>query len=277
MTSGLVVPKEHSKRLVNYFDDKKQRYKHFCDEWYVKKSKKICDTITKVNLPKFDDKDKKQKKNIDVAKARGISTKEILCFDDLWPSHPIYNKRFEEDLTVKPAKKKVSERTGATSYFFRLQFHFRKSAEEVVVVDFVSLIWRYPTSKLKTFNDLFSIAIYSILHLPCIKEIGIVYDSHFEDSIKGCERIRRRSSCEPFEFINLKITTHMFQPSRFEWETSILRDCLPSSRLISKSPVLRETCPNFQFFVKIPICIASYFVFWCFNCITAIGNAKNTL
>ena len=70
---------------------------------------------------------------------------------------------------------------------------------------------------------------------------------------------------------------HMFQPSRFERETPVLRGCLLSSHLISKSPVLRETCPNFLFFVKIPICIASYFVFWCFNYITAIGNAKNTL
>ena len=59
----------------------------------------------------------------------------------------------------------------------------------------------------------------------------------------------------------------MFQPFRFERETPVLRGCLPLSRLISKSPVLRETCPNFQFFVKIPICIASYFIFWCFNCV----------
>ena len=70
---------------------------------------------------------------------------------------------------------------------------------------------------------------------------------------------------------------HTFQLSRFERETLVLRGCLPSSRLISKSPVLRETSANFQFFLKIPICIASYFVFWCFNCVTAIDNVKNTL
>ena len=75
------------------------------------------------------------------------------------------------------------------------------------VVDFMSLIRRYPTSKLKTFNDLFNIATYSILHAPCVEEIDIVYDSYLEDSIKECERIRRRSSFEPLEFVNLKITT----------------------------------------------------------------------
>ena len=99
--------------MLNYFDDRKQRYKHFRDERYVRKSKKLCDTITTVNLPKFDNKNKKQKflqltvkkledaqKHIDVARARGVSTKEILCFD-----HLINNKLFEEDLTVKPEKK----------------------------------------------------------------------------------------------------------------------------------------------------------------------------
>ena len=70
---------------------------------------------------------------------------------------------------------------------------------------------------------------------------------------------------------------HTFQLSRFEQETPVWRGCLPSSRLISKSPVLREASANFQFFLKIPICIASYFVFWCFNCVTAIGNVKNAL
>ena len=108
-----MVPKEHSKHLLNYFGDGKQQYKHFRDEQYVKKCKKLCDTITKVNLLKFDDKDKKQKflkptakklgdaqKHFDVARARGISTKKKLCFDNL-----INNKLFEEDLTLKPEKK----------------------------------------------------------------------------------------------------------------------------------------------------------------------------
>ena len=39
-------------------------------------------------------------KNTNVARARVISTKEILCFD-----HLINKKLFDEDLTVKPQKK----------------------------------------------------------------------------------------------------------------------------------------------------------------------------
>ena len=69
------------------------------------------------------------------------------------------------------------------------------------------LIRRYPVSKLKTFDDLFRTATYSVLHAPCTEEIGIVYDSYLEDSIQECERIRRRNSCEPLEFANMKTTT----------------------------------------------------------------------
>ena len=41
---------------------------------------------------------------------------------------------------------------------------------------------------------------------PCVEEIDIVYKSNLENSIKKCEQIRRRSSYEPLEFINLKTT-----------------------------------------------------------------------
>ena len=94
------------------------------------------------------------------------------------------------------------------------------------------------------------------------------------DYLLKCRLIRMSMRMSKAALYPQYYTTHMFQPSRFERETPV---CLPSYRLISKSPVLTETCPNFQFFVKIPICIASYFVFWCFICVTVIGNAKNTL
>lgn len=99
--------------MLKYFDGGKQQCKLFCDERYVKKSYKLCGTIRKVNIPKFDYKYKKQKflkptakklgdaqKHLDVARARGILTKKKLCFDNL-----INNKLFEEDLTLKPEKK----------------------------------------------------------------------------------------------------------------------------------------------------------------------------
>ena len=159
------------------------------------------------------DKDKKEKpskptikklrdsqKHLNVARARGIWTKEISCFH-----HLINNKLSEEDLTVKPDKrelvKELEKRLTSSDYNFTSESHLRTA------VDFISLIQRYPTSKLKTFNDLFSTATYSILNVPCVDDIDIVYDSYLEDSIKECKQICRRCSCEPLEFINLKTAT----------------------------------------------------------------------
>ena len=129
--------------------------------------------------------------------------KEILCFD-----HLTSNKFFEEDLTAKRNKKsdlvkELEKHLNSSDCNFTAESPMRTAT----VVDFMSLIRRYPTSKLKTFNDLFNIATYSILHAPCVEEIDIVYDGYLEDSIKECERIRRRSSFEPLEFVNLNITT----------------------------------------------------------------------
>ena len=78
---------------------------------------------------------------------------------------------------------------------------------KALVVDFMSLIRRHPVSKLKTFQDLFTFATYSILNSPFTEEIDIVYDSYVEDSIKECERIRRSIDIEPLEFVNLRSTT----------------------------------------------------------------------
>ena len=87
----------------------------FRNERYLTKSKKLSDTITKVDLPKSDDKGKKQRstkpavkklgdaqKHIDVARARGTSLKEMLCF-----GHLTNYTLFDEDLTAKPNKSEL--------------------------------------------------------------------------------------------------------------------------------------------------------------------------
>ena len=102
--------------------------------------------------------------------------------------------------------KKQEKRLTLSEYNFTLESHLRTA----VVVDFMSFIRRYPTLKtLKTFNDLFSISSYTILHTPCVEDIDIVYGSYLEDSIKECERICWCSSYELLEFINLKTTTQI--------------------------------------------------------------------
>ena len=58
-TSVQKVPKESAEKVLNFFEDGKQRYEKFRNERLVEKSKNLSHTITKRNLPKFEEKQKK--------------------------------------------------------------------------------------------------------------------------------------------------------------------------------------------------------------------------
>ena len=47
--------------MLNFFKDGKQRYEKFRNERLVEKSNKLSHTITKRNMPKFEEKQKKPK------------------------------------------------------------------------------------------------------------------------------------------------------------------------------------------------------------------------
>ena len=216
ISSGQVVSTDSSKRLLGYFEDGKRRYNLFREERYIKKSKRFSDKISRVGLPRFDSKGQKQKmdskpiikkvanaqKQIDVARARGFTMKEILSFD-----HLISNILFDEDLTTKPNKSELVKQLEKKLSSVETTVSSDDKLRKALVVDFMSLIRRHPVSKLKTFQDLFTFATYSILSSPFTEEIDIVYDSYVEDSIKECERIRRSIDIEPLEFVNLRSTT----------------------------------------------------------------------
>ena len=70
----------------------------------------------------------------------------------------------------------------------------------------MSQIRKYPTTKLRNFNELFDIATNVFINAS-VAQIDIIYDSYLENSIKECERIRRSRDCEPLEFVNLKATS----------------------------------------------------------------------
>ena len=74
------------------------------------------------------------------------------------------------------------------------------------MLDIMAQIRKQPTTKLKCFDDLFAAASNSV---PSAEQIDIIYDSYLEDSIKECERIRRRNACEPLEFVNLTTSSQI--------------------------------------------------------------------
>ena len=60
-TSAQKAPKESTGKILNFFEDGKQRYEKFRNERLVEKSNKLSHTITKRNMPKFEEKQKKPK------------------------------------------------------------------------------------------------------------------------------------------------------------------------------------------------------------------------
>ena len=167
----------------------------------------LSDTIPKVNLPKFQDKTQKPKTNqqlfkstakrigeaqkqIEIARERGMSIEEILSYD-----HLLENILFVEDLTAKPNTselvKELEQILEPSDYNFEIQSHYSTA----IMLDFMSQVRKYPTKKLWNFNELFAETSSGIMNMPDIEQIDIIY-SYLEDSIKECERIRRRSECE---------------------------------------------------------------------------------
>ena len=57
--------------------------------------------------------------------------------------------------------------------------------------------------KLKKMSDIFESGLSSILSTVKGGRVDIVYDSYMESPIKDCERMRRRSKCQPLQFIGL--------------------------------------------------------------------------
>ena len=85
-------------------------------------------------------------KQIDIARERGISMKEILCYD-----HSDECMLFDEDLVAKPAKSELitelEKHLEKRDYIFMLDNEIKTA----IIVDFMSQIQKYPTTKL--FNE----------------------------------------------------------------------------------------------------------------------------
>ena len=227
-TSGQVVSEESTAKLLKYFEHGQEQYEKFRNERFVTRTKKLSDTLTKVILPKFEEKKQKPKTNqqlvkstakrigeaqkqLEIARERGISIGEILSYD-----HLNENILFVEDLTAKPNKselvKELEQILEPFDYNFEIQSHYSTP----IMLDFMSQVRKYPTKKLGNFNELFAATSSGIMNIPEIEQIDIIYDSYLEDSIKECERIRRESECEPLEFVNLTMQSSIpVQMDRF--------------------------------------------------------------
>ena len=109
--------------------------------------------------------------------------------------------------------KQLEKQLSTNDFSFSTESQLRTAT---IVVDFITINRGYPTHKLKSFNDLFQISTYSIIHVQHSEKVNVLYDSYLEDSIKECERILLRSSCEPLEFVDLNVNSPLpVQMNRF--------------------------------------------------------------
>ena len=149
----------------------------------------MSDTITKVNLPNFEEKKQKANTNqqlvkstakrigqaqeqIEIARERGISIEEIMSYD-----HLDENILFVEALTGKPNTselvKELEQILEPSDYNFEIQSHYSTA----IMLDFMSQVRKYPTKKLGNFNELFAATSCVIMNIPDIEQIDIIYDS----------------------------------------------------------------------------------------------------
>ena len=219
-----------SERFIHFYKHGSEGYDLFRNERFVVKTRKLSDTIKKVNLPLFIEiptAEKKQQnsdalvkelsnvqKNIDIARGRGITLSEILQHDLL-----ATNVLFSDDITSKPEKHMLVNELEKLFDANELSFTKASHLETALAVDFMSMVRRMKFTEMSVFLDLFSATWRKVKGICDYQRIDVVFDSYVERSLKDCER-KRRSSLHPLEYTSLENDTRIpVQSDRF-WASS---------------------------------------------------------
>ena len=245
MTS-VCAPSAVSECLINFYNHGKELYETFRNERFVEKSRKLSDTIKKVNLPKFVPKPKEKterkqiksdtlvkelsyvQKNVDIARVRGITLSHIMEHDLMST-----NTLFCEGTTRKPDKSVLVHEL--EKHFDKSDLTFTKTSklETTLLIDFMSMVRRMPISEMSVFLDLFQATWKKVKAICDFQRVDVVFDSYVEKSIKEGER-KRRSCVQPLEYVNLENDTRIpVQSDRF-WASSNNKEmvqCLSRSYL----------------------------------------------
>ena len=244
--TSVCAPSAVSECLINFYKHGEELYKSFRNERFVEKSRKLSDTIKKVNLPEFVPKPKEKterkhiksdalvkelsyvQKNIDIARVRGITLSYIMEHDLMST-----NVLFCEETTRKPEKSVLVHEL--EKHFDKNDLTFMKTSklETTLLIDFMSMIRRMPLSEMSVFLDLFQATWKKVKAICEFQRVDVVFDSYVEKSIKQGER-NRRSCVQPLEYVNLENDTRIpVQLDRF-WASSNNKEmvqCLSRSYL----------------------------------------------
>ena len=221
--------------FLNFNDNSLARYSQFRSAVYIDKDRKLSDTIKRANLPSFNSHQQcqtqkpaktkendevlkefaKLQKDFDIARSRNIPISDILEYDLMECSY-----LFEGDYPTKTDKYVLVSELIQNIENNDMVFNKDSELSTALVIDFKSMIQCKSLASFDKINDLFD-SVWKIVISTCtFQQLQVVYDSYVESSIKECER-KRRSTCQPLEYLNLQLCSDVpTQADRFWASTS---------------------------------------------------------
>ena len=215
---GTTIPSAATNKVLSCYIHGKEQHEIFRTQRFLDQSKKLFDMIHKIAFPKSVDASKKSstsnvpsselnvkevaeaQKLIDIARSRGITMSEILQFDLL-----TNNSLFEGQPPSKPDKHKIVTKL-ENILQIKNDFENLDDTNNVLVVDFMSLLRRLLMKNFQDFQELLGAGWNYIKGVSKFNELHVVFDSYIADSLKECER-ERRSTCDPLHFDSLTPST----------------------------------------------------------------------
>ena len=113
---------------------------------------------------------------------------------------------FEGKSPSKPDKHKIVTKLENSLEIQCNEFENRHDLNNVLVVDFMSLIRQLPMKDFSNFEQLLVASWHYVKGVCKFSEVLVVFDSYIEGSLKECER-ERRSTCEPLPYDSISLST----------------------------------------------------------------------
>ena len=223
---------DQEKEILEFIENGTKNYISFRKELFQTKDTMLSDKIKRIHTLSFVLNEKKTRnentveaaklttkflgkaqKNIDIARSRGFTNKELLQYDHL--DSPLFDNKGLARHKKHEIMTQLESVLKEEDYCYNKQSNLRT----VVVVDFMSLVRKVPFKNFRNFNDAFLAMWNMIVTATDARRDEIIYDRYFENSIKKSKRLHR-SDVQPVEVINLTLDTTLPVEMESFWASS---------------------------------------------------------
>ena len=218
--------------MVNFLDNGNKAYRLFRTERFLKKEKKLTDTIKRTKIPLWlpnKIKDNAEKKAVDnktlimnlgkgqkkMDIARDISLQEILKYDIL-PDCSLF-----DNIGIRPHKiyemlKPLESVLKENDY----KLNMNLDISTALIIDFMSMIRKVPFRLNNNIKEALESLWSTVMSIGTVKVIHIVYDSYLEFSIKESERVHRSENVIPVDIVRLGLDSVILVDLSSFWSSS---------------------------------------------------------